>query len=80
MSPLQPNVTGRKPAFAGEVLWTKHDLARFLNISVAGLQKQIARGEAAPHIRVGRLLRWEPPVVREYYRNSARGKAALEVA
>jgi hypothetical protein len=63
----QPNVTGRKAAFTGEALWTKHDLAAFLNVSVSGLEKQIDRGVAAPHVRVGRMLRWVPAVAREFY-------------
>jgi len=63
----QSNITGRKRAFTGEVLWTKRDLADFLNVSVPGLEKQIARGVAAPAVRVGRMLRWVPSATREFY-------------
>ena len=62
----QPNVTGRK-AVTCEILWSKKDLASYLGISESGLNKQIERGEAAPYLRVGRLIRFVPQIARDFY-------------
>jgi predicted DNA-binding transcriptional regulator AlpA len=44
-------------------IWNKAALARYLGISVSGLNKLIAARQAPPAFRVGRLWRWRRPVV-----------------
>jgi predicted DNA-binding transcriptional regulator AlpA len=50
----------------GESLVSKRELARFLGISVSGLNKLIAKGVVPPHVLVGRLLKWHPADVRAW--------------
>jgi predicted DNA-binding transcriptional regulator AlpA len=47
-------------------IWDKAALARYLGISVSGLNKLIAARQAPPGFRVGRLWRWRRPVVRTW--------------
>ena len=54
------------PTRLGEALVSKRELARFLGISVSGLDKLIAKGATPPHVLVGRLLKWIPADVRAW--------------
>jgi predicted DNA-binding transcriptional regulator AlpA len=54
------------PTRLGEALVSKRELARFLGISVSGLDRLIAKGATPPHVLVGRLLKWHPSDVRAW--------------
>jgi predicted DNA-binding transcriptional regulator AlpA len=56
----------------GESLVSKRELARFLGISVSGLNKLIAKGAVPPHVLVGRLLKWHPADVRAWSEHQQR--------
>jgi predicted DNA-binding transcriptional regulator AlpA len=61
-----PQQLSTKPTRLGESLVSKRELARFLGISLSGLDKLIARGRVPPFVKVGRLLKWHPSDVREW--------------
>ena len=60
------------PTRLGEALVSKRELARFLGITVSGLDKLIAKGKTPPHVLVGRLLKWHPSDVREWAKQQKR--------
>jgi excisionase family DNA binding protein len=53
--------SGRAPE--EEDVWDKAALARYLRISVSGLNKMISARQAPPAFRVGRLWRWRRSLV-----------------
>jgi predicted DNA-binding transcriptional regulator AlpA len=59
-----------------EEIWDKAALARYLRISVSGLNKMIAAHQAPPAFRVGRLWRWRRSVVPEWVHNREAESAA----
>jgi predicted DNA-binding transcriptional regulator AlpA len=61
-----PDGLSTKQTRLGESLVSKRELARFLGISVSGLDKLIARGRVPPFVKVGRLLKWAPADVRNW--------------
>jgi predicted DNA-binding transcriptional regulator AlpA len=54
--------SSRWPPEDNEV-WDKAALARYLGISISGLNKMITARQAPPAFRVGRLWRWRRSVV-----------------
>lgn len=49
-----------------EELLTAGDVARLLRISPRKFEDMVKHGMAPPHVRMGRLRRWEPDVVRAW--------------
>jgi predicted DNA-binding transcriptional regulator AlpA len=54
--------SSRRPPEEDEV-WDKAALARYLGISVSGLNKMIAARQVPPAFRLGRLWRWRRSIV-----------------
>lgn len=48
-----------------DALWTVRDTARYLNMSVSWVHKQVA-AKAIPFARLGHAVRFHPQRVREY--------------
>ncbi len=57
------------PEFAEKPLWDDRDLSRFLKRSRSRIQKDRTEGRGVPFIRIGRLIRYDPAVVRDYVRS-----------
>lgn len=59
-------VPGRPYYEAGQmhVLWTKKDVAKYLQLSVSTIDRKIARGEI-PYFKVGRAVRFRPEAIRQ---------------
>lgn len=49
-----------------EILTDSREVARFLNVSDAGLAGMIRRGDGPPYLRIGRLIRFLPSAVRTW--------------
>ncbi len=58
-------VTGRKSPFT-ETLINKRAVAAFLGMTESGFTKLIHRGEGPPYLRIGRLIRFSPTVVKAW--------------
>lgn len=58
-----------------DVLLTIQQLAKQLSVSTRMLENMILRGEAPPFIRLGRLRRWDPQVVKAWLEQKKRGNA-----
>jgi hypothetical protein len=59
-------------------VWDKAALARYLRVSVSGLNKIIAARQAPPAFRVGRLWRWRRSVVFAWF-NDREAKSAASI-
>lgn len=49
-----------------EGLWTTFDVARYLKLKPFTVRKKVRQG-FLPHIRVGRLMRFSPDVIRKKF-------------
>lgn len=49
-----------------ETLWNEDDYAKYRNFSVSTAQKERHRGDGPPYIKTGRLVRYDPSVVRSW--------------
>ena len=47
-----------------ENLWDESEYASYRNFSVSTAQKERHRGDGPPYIKTGRLVRYDPQVVR----------------
>jgi predicted DNA-binding transcriptional regulator AlpA len=56
---------GRIPPFS-ETLINKRAVAAFLGMTESGFTKLIHRGEGPPYLRIGRLIRFSPTVVKAW--------------
>jgi predicted DNA-binding transcriptional regulator AlpA len=55
------NQKGNGTLTSQEPLWSAHDLARFLNISIDAVYQRRHRGTIPPAVRTGLIqLRWRP--------------------
>lgn len=62
-----------KTSGAGEALWSVKDVALYLRASKSWVYKA-AEKKVIPSIRVGSLLRFDPSVIRDHFRNPATGR------
>lgn len=53
-----------------ETLLTAEDVARLLRVSLRKFEDMIKAGRAPAFVRMGRLRRWEPEVVRVWIRDN----------
>lgn len=58
-----------------DALLTIQQLAKQLSVSTRMLENMILRGEAPEFIRLGRLRRWDPQVVKAWLEQKKRGNA-----
>lgn len=49
-----------------ESLWDEGEYAAYRNFSVSTAQKERHRGDGPPYIKTGRLVRYDPQVVRTW--------------
>ncbi|MFG1643811.1 helix-turn-helix transcriptional regulator [Amycolatopsis sp. NPDC049252] len=54
-----------------ERLWTLDDVAAFLHVSVETVRAWRKRGYGPPGRKMGKHLRYDPAVVREWFANAA---------
>ena len=67
VSPAEPDP--RRP----EPLWSIEDISMFLNVNRRTLERLRASGKfPAPAIRLGRLPRWSPRMIREWVEGGGR--------
>jgi len=52
-----------------ENLWDESAYASYRNFSVSSAQKERHRGNGPPYIKTGRLVRYDPVVVRQWLAN-----------
>jgi len=58
-----------------DALLTIQQLAKLLSVSTRMVESMILRGEAPAFIRMGRLRRWDPQVVKAWLEQKKRGNA-----
>jgi excisionase family DNA binding protein len=56
-------------------LWTTEEVARFLNVSKRWVEQKVAEGRIA-HVRLGRLIRFDPKTVRAFAEGHGHGANA----
>lgn len=61
----------RNPNERTPLLWTEADLAAFLQKSPAAVKKQRQRGDAPPHVTIGRRIYYVPGRVAEWVRQQS---------
>ena len=49
-----------------ENLWDENEYATYRNFSISTAQKERHRGDGPPYIKTGRLVRYDPTVVRAW--------------
>ncbi len=61
-----------------ETLLTAGDVARLLRVSPRKFEDMVKTGQAPAFVRMGRLRRWEPEIVRIWLRESRVDHASQE--
>ena len=60
------------------MLLTQDELAKLIQRSTKSLERDRARGIGCPYIRIGRLVRYDPEEVREFYKRNTHTSTSEE--